>query len=252
MLAVGLEDAGSLTLAPTDPVAADGDTRMVAGGLTLRVAGRAGVFDVSPNGAVTRAGEPADAVTSSPVAGFALRSGELAFATGPAHAVGLPADIGDIVAIEGGVVALAADALWLAGGGDTPPTRVSLGCTDALATAHAVALGRDGAEVLLVSDTSVVAVRLASGADAAPCVILAEGLSSVRAAATDAHGRVFVVADDDPALYLLSPAPVVAARWLGQVRDAHFGAGPYPAENLYFVDAEGRLTYVRPPLPGAG
>ena len=71
-----------------------------------------------------------------------------------------------------------------------------------------------------------------------------------RAAATDSRGRTFVVAGSPTALYRLDEGGALtpAARWVGDVTDAHFGVGGrFPKENVYLVTSEGALVYVRVP-----
>lgn len=256
VLAVGLEGARSLTLAP-DATA-------------LRVAGPEGVFDVSPDGAAERVGLEAVAITSDPRRSYALRGDTVTDAVANAPFATLGVAGRDVVAIEGGVVSLTDGRLaWAStsaasqaahthavpreNGGAldfvVPSTAEPRDVPCALSGAQSLALGRMSDEVLVVAPDAIVAVRIApDGASA--CEPLVAGLHGLRAAAVDAVGRVYVVADEDPALYRLDPAgPVQVARWLGDVRDAHFGAGVFPAENLYFIDGEGRVTYVRPPPP---
>lgn len=79
--------------------------------------------------------------------------------------------------------------------------------------------------------------------------VLIAGIGDIRAAATDPRGRVYVAVGGDALLYRLDESgPIVVARYLGDVRDLHFGAGGLLAgENLYVADGSGQITYLRPP-----
>lgn len=95
-------------------------------------------------------------------------------------------------------------------------------------------------EILLVTSR---AVRTLEGR------VLAEGIGEIRSAATDTRGRVYVAVGSDAVLYRLEEGgPRLVARYLGDVRDMHFGAGGLLAtENLYVADGAGQITYLRPP-----
>ena len=103
-----------------------------------------------------------------------------------------------------------------------------------LADARALSLGPDGS-VLVVTRTALLR-------DGSPVVELTDG----RAAATDRQGRIFV-ADGETLWRVDGSTKTVAARWLSDPRDLHFGAGELlPGENLYVASGGGTVDYLRP------
>lgn len=176
----------------------------------------------------------ADAVSTHPGRVYVLRDGVVRWPGGEARVDGA-------IDVAGGWDALwvlTPDTLWAV----DPATGEKTARATGLDGARAVALGPEP-EALVVTRDAVVAIGPGGGARA-----LATGLVGPRAACTDARGRVFVAAGEDPALWRLDAAgPVLAARYLGDVRDLHVGLGGLlPAENLYLAVGTGSIDYLRP------
>lgn len=194
-----------------------------------------GLVRVAGDGTVTVVDDrPADAVTSHPRGAYVLRGDTVTWTGGRVVIPGAT----DLQAGWDTLYVLAAGTLWAV----DPVTGAPVVRAAGLEGARALALGPEP-DVLVVAPDRVVAV-----APDGRVRTLVEGLTDARAAAMDAKGRVYVVADTDPALYRLDPGgPVLAARWLGDARDLHFGLGGLLAtENVYLAVGTGSVEYLRP------
>ncbi len=219
-----------------------GEARSVSIGLDNRllVATQSGVYAVDGAGAAERlyAG-PAQAVTAHPGRVYTLHDGTVTLRDATGATLGKLPTPGavDLLAGFDELVVLYPDRLETLAQADFAPRRAATPLRDA----RAVALGPKDT-YLVVTETTFVAV----GPDGR-ATELAAGLVDPRAAAADAHGRRYVVADGE--LWRLDETGLASvAGWLKDTRDLQFGVGGLlAAENLYIASGAGTLDYVRPP-----
>lgn len=199
----------------------------------LLVATPSGVVRVDGNGAVTlvRPG-PAEAVTTHPARTYVLAGGRVTWEGG---AIEVPGAV-DVLAGWTGLLVLTPTTVVAV----DPATGARTDRATDLEGARSLALGPAG-EALVVTATSLLVLP-----PEGPPRVAVHGLIDARAAATDANGRVFVAADG--ALWRIDGgAPVLAARYLGDPRDLHFGSGDLlPNDHIYIATGGGSVDYLRP------
>ncbi len=227
-----------------------GEVRSIAPGLDGRLlaATSTGLYAIDGEGKAERVGEPAVAVSVHPGRTYSLDEKGVSWwspdyndsggivGEPPPSEVDLLAGYDELATLQRrGLV------LW-------PLDKKSIPRDVAVPESRAVALGPPST-YLVVTPTTLYTV---SAEDVATPLVT--GLTDARAAATDANGRVYVAQGAPTELWRVEPVPggparlVSVAKYLGDVRDLHFGIGGLlPRENLYIANGAGSVDYVRPP-----
>lgn len=215
---------------------------------TVLVATDQGVWEADEQGGHTKIfSQPVQAIAAHPDAVYLLSGSELAWGPlptegpsfVPAHHLPAPGVI-DMQAWCGPLVLLADPSGITAWDRDTGET---FAWATGMKDLRSIALGGSCEEALAVTAHAVLAVSPGGTRT------LADGLINARAAASDAQGRLWVVAGAPPVLSRIENGALEEfARYLGDPRDVHIGiGGRWPSQNLYLADGEGRLSYVRLP-----
>jgi hypothetical protein len=156
------------------------------------------------------------------------------------HRIEVPGAV-DMVAGWDTLMVLTPDGLSAVDSDQGTSTPVASGFGDA----RAVALGPSQTYLVVTPTTLWQVTREGKRSE------LATDLTDARAAATDGQGRVYVVSGAPEELWRVEPAgaPMTRiARYVGDVRDAHFGTGGLlPSDTLYLATGDGTLTYLKPP-----